>query len=693
MYKRIISVVFISILFLCNIYSSIVIDGNLSEDIWQNAKCITGFKTYDPVSGDFPPESTVVYYSFDDNAIYFAFKCFEKSPVNSLTANMDDAYRDEVLYIYLDTYNDKKKAYVFYIYNTGENRQALYSDAASGEFDYNWNTIIYSATQLTDYGWVCEVKIPFNSLKFQKKNIQDWNVLFFRNYTIKDITTIYPPIKREVKKLSGGMVIKEIKINKRFYNLKFVPYGIGTYEKEYTDSLNYTYDKDGRAGGDIWFNPTNNLTCNITINPDFSQIEADVVQFTTNERYMLYYSETRPFFMEGSTYLSDPLNLLYTRRIQNPLYGVKIVGKELNTDIGFLHSRDNGINNGERGYYNALKLSKDFNDNLSTGLFAGNKEYESGLVNDSVRIQGLYSRISSFNIDYNKGFFNAYIEGAAGFNCRNTDTIKNYSRGYEFYSYLKRYDGKLYNLISVEGSSPGYINDMGYFQRNDIYKIRFDNAYLQNISKKYLQYVQYMLYAQYNSNFKGEMIEMSTTPRILVRSDNIMFALGGTLKRENYLDSIYNYAYITQNFLFRPGQSLYFLILYKYGNGINYSENYLGIKHILYSGITYSPINKLYLNLSGSMNRFYNSQNNHLIWNLWYVNANIIYKFTHKFYSRLTAQLNMETKEGFFSELLTYEFNSMSAIYIGITQDFKKDKNFRFNDYVIFGKISYLFDF
>jgi hypothetical protein len=244
MYKRIISVVFVSILFLCNLYSSIVIDGNLSEDIWQNAKSITGFKTYDPVSGDFPPESTVVYYSFDDNAIYFAFKCFEKSPVNSLTANMDDAYRDEVLYIYLDTYNDKKKAYVFYIYNTGENRQALYSDAASGEFDYNWNTIIYSATQLTDYGWVCEVKIPFNSLKFQKKNIQDWNVLFFRNYTIKDITTIYPPIKREVKKLSGGMVIKEIKINKRFYNLKFVPYGIGTYEKEYTDSLNYTYDKD-----------------------------------------------------------------------------------------------------------------------------------------------------------------------------------------------------------------------------------------------------------------------------------------------------------------------------------------------------------------------------------------------------------------------------------------------------------------
>ncbi len=693
MYKRIISVVFISILFLCNIYSSIVIDGNLSEDIWQNAKSITGFKTYSPISGKPAPESTVVYYTFDNDAIYFAFKCFEKTVVDQQIVRMDNAYRDEILSIYLDTYNDKKKAYIFYIYNTGENSQALYLDGPSGEYDYNWNTIIYSATQLTDYGWVCEVKIPFKSLKFQNKRIQDWNVLFFRNYSDKGISAAYPYVEMGGRKLSMAMKIKGIEIDKKYFNLKIVPYGIGTFEKEYTDSLNYIYNKDGRAGGDIWFNPTNNLTCNITINPDFSQIEADVVQFTTNERYMLYYSETRPFFMEGSTYLSDPLNLLYTRRIQNPLYGVKIVGKELNTDIGFLHSRDNGINNGERGYYNALNLCKDFNNNLSLGLFTGNKEYESGLVNDSVRIQGLYNRIGSLYADYSRGFYNAYIEGVAGFNCKNIDTIKNYSRGYKFYVFLKRYDGILYNQISVKGSSPDYINDMGYFQRNDIYKIQFDNAYMQNISKKYLQYVQYMLYTKYNGNFKGELIEMSLTPSIYMKSDNMSFLLENILKRENYIDSTYNYMYVAPVVSFRKGSILSFFVLYRYGNQINYIDNYLGISHLIHPSVTFSPSSKFYINLRGTMNRFYNLPDMQMIWNLWYVMATIRYKFTNQFYSKSIAQLNMETKEGFFSELLTYEFNSMSAIYIGITQDFEKNNNFRFNDFVIFGKISYLFDF
>jgi hypothetical protein len=691
MCKRFICVVVISIFIICNLYSSIIIDGNLSDNLWNSSKCVTGFKTYDPVSGNSPPESTVIYYTFNDNAIYFAFKCYEKSPANPLTANKDDVYRDEFISIYLDTYNDRSKAYVFYIYPTGENEQALYTVAALGDLDYNWNTIIYSATQLTGYGWVCEIKIPFSSLKFQKKNIQDWNVLFFRHY--KDITTVYPPIKREAKKLSGGMVIKEIKINKRFYNLKIVPYGIGTYEKEYSDSLNYTYNKDGRAGADVWFNPTNNLTCNITINPDFSQIEADVVQFTTNERYMLYYTETRPFFMEGNTYLSDPLNLLYTRRIQNPLYGIKIVGKELNTDIGFIHSRDNGIDDGERGYYNALNIKKHFSDNLSMGLFAGNKEYESDLIDDSLREQGLYSRISSFNIDYSKGIFNAYLEGVAAFSCYNIDTIKDYSRGYEFYSYLNRYDGKLTNYISIECNSPGFANKMGYYEMNDYYEINSNNSYMQYIKNNYLQFVYYFLSMKYNTNFENKLNHMSAIPGIYIKSKNCSFSIDGILKRERYFDSTYNYAYIMPNILFNPGNVFRFSITYRYGNGINYSDNYLGINHILNSSISYSPVNKLYLNLSGSMNRFYNSQNNYLIWNLWYINANINYEFSHNLHSRLTAQLNMETKKGFISELLTYKFNSMSAIYIGITQDFEKYNNFKFNDFVIYGKISYLLDF
>lgn len=693
MCKRIVSVVFISLLFLCNLYSSIIVNGDLSEDIWQNAKSVTGFKTYSPISGKPAPESTVVYYTFDDNAIYFAIKCYEKITVDQLIVKMDNAYRDEVLSIYLDTYNDKKKAYVFYIYNTGENSQSLYLGTPTGEFDHNWNTIIYSATQLTDYGWVCEVKIPFKSLKFQNKSIQDWNVLFIRNYTAKGISTAYPYIKMGGRKLCSSMKIKGIKIDKRFFNLKIVPYGIGTFEKEYTDSVSFTYDKEGKVGGDIWFNPTNNLTCNVTINPDFSQIEADVVQFTTNERYMLYYSETRPFFMEGSTYLSDPLNLLYTRRIQNPLYGVKIVGKELNTDIGFLHSRDNGIDEGERGYYNALNLCRDINGNLSLGLFAGNKEYESGLINDSVRIQRLYNRIGSLYADYSRGFFNAYIEGVAEFSCNNIDIIKNYSRGYEFYVFLKRYDGILYNLISVEGNSPDYINDIGYFQRDDIYKIRFDNAYMQNVSKKYLQYIQYILYTKYSGNFKGELIEMSSTPWIYMKSDNMSFSLESTLKRENYIDSTYNYIYVIPALSFKKENILSFYISYRYGNQINYTDNYLGISHLFHSGCTFSPLSKFYINLTGTMNRFYNLQDMQLIWNIWYVRTTIRYKFTNQFYSKLIAQLNMETKEGFFSELLTYEFNSMSAIYLGITQDFEKNNNFEFNDFVIYGKISYLFDF
>ncbi|NIA23696.1 MAG: hypothetical protein GWP03_06025, partial [Proteobacteria bacterium] len=116
-----------------NLYSSIIVDGALTDSAWSNAKHITGFKTYTPISGEAPPESTDVYYTFDNNAIYFAFVCYEKDPVNPRTTNIDNAYREENISVYLDTYNDKNKAYLFTFYPTGENYQALYSDAAEGE--------------------------------------------------------------------------------------------------------------------------------------------------------------------------------------------------------------------------------------------------------------------------------------------------------------------------------------------------------------------------------------------------------------------------------------------------------------------------------------------------------------------------------------------------------------------------------
>ena len=141
MCKKIVGVVLLAILIICNLYSSIIINGNLSDNLWNNAKCVTGFKTYDPISGNFPPESTVIYYTFDDGAIYFAFKCYEKSPMNPLTTNKDDVYRDEFISIYLDTYNDKCKAYVFNIYPTGENEQALYTGATLGNLDFNWKKL------------------------------------------------------------------------------------------------------------------------------------------------------------------------------------------------------------------------------------------------------------------------------------------------------------------------------------------------------------------------------------------------------------------------------------------------------------------------------------------------------------------------------------------------------------------------
>ncbi len=674
-----------------NLYSSIIIDGSLSDSAWTNAKHIAGFKTYDPISGEAPPESTDVYYTFDNSAIYFAFVCHEKSPVNPKATNIDNAYREEKVSVYLDTYNDKNKAYVFTFYPTGENDQALYTDAAMGDWDDHWNTIVYSATKLTYNGWVCETKIPFNSLKFQKKNIQDWNILFFRNY--KDVSTVYPPVKKQNKLLKGGMIVKGIKINKRFYNLKLVPYGMGTYEKKYTDSLNYTFNKGGRAGADIWFNPTNNLTCNITINPDFSQIEADAVQFTTNQRFMLYYPETRPFFMEGSTYFSDPLFLFYTRRIQNPMYGIKIVGNELNTDIGFLHNGDRDTDGNLTGYYNMLSLNKNLNRNLSLGLMAGDKEYKAPSLNDSIFVQGLYNRLGALNLDYKKGIFSAYAEGGMDFACVNNDTLKDYTRGYTFHGYIKRFDGKLFNALTLTLISPSYTNDLGYFQQNDYRNIDFTTAYLQNKNSKHLQYIQYMLFSNMVTKFNGTFDHFNVTPKVFIKMENIAFASAGTYRRERYLDSLYNYLSTTNLIVYNPGSYFNVFLVYKYGNDVNYTENYLGISHIFNGSVTYSPIEKLYIKLNGGLNRFYNPATDSLAWNIWFIDASLKYKFTHDFSSRLDSRINMETKEGFISELLTYEFNSMSAAYLGITQNFENDNKFVFKDFVLFGKISYLFNF
>lgn len=296
------------------INSTIKIDGKLDDEAWRDIKPIDSFVDALPIEGAEPTQRTEIKMVYDNQAIYVSGKMFDTAPDSVLheLGNRDDGdLNADKVRVVIDTYNTRADAYDFGLYASGVQTDSKFSDET---FDAVW----HSATQLTNEGWVFEMKIPYSAIRFAKTEEQIWAMQITRSIRRnREFIQWNLTPKADDNPMKFWGTLENLKDIKPPLRLSLTPYLSTYYERQpvYTDAENYEYANaiSYRAGADIKYGINESFTLDMSLLPDFGQVKSDdkVKNLSYSE---IVYDENRPFFKEG-TELFNHFGLFYSRRI------------------------------------------------------------------------------------------------------------------------------------------------------------------------------------------------------------------------------------------------------------------------------------------------------------------------------------------------------------------------------------------
>ncbi len=395
----------LKVLHLKKVNAEIKIDGVI-DPIWNTADSATNFFQLAPYYGKKPNWPTVAKILTTDDAIYCLMICYEdKKDIQANTGTLDNT-SGEIVSLMLDTFDDRKTAYKFAVTASGVRADARLLDDARNR-DYSWDGIWFASTKIYNWGYVVEMKIPYKSIQYNK-SLTYWGIDFDRwiPYLSEDLYwNKYEQNEGLRVSKFGKLEFDNFKPTVTGLNLEIYPVGISKADYIGNGLNNSIFSSDAKykispnLGLDVMYNPSPELKFQLTVNPDFAQIEADPYQFNIS-RYETYFSERRPFFTEGNeifmpagkqhnTGFYSPLELFYSRRIGQKLpdgsdvpliLGTKAFGRIDDWEYGgFLALTDQKsyLDNDStvlepRAVFGSARLKKQFGENSSIGtLFVG----------------------------------------------------------------------------------------------------------------------------------------------------------------------------------------------------------------------------------------------------------------------------------------------------------------------------------
>jgi len=312
-----------------------VIDGVLDDAVWQGAPLASGqFVTYNPAFGAKLPQTTEAWLAYDKKYLYAAFFCHDTEPgqIKTSVTRRDNIFNDDWVGFSIDTFNSRQNGYEFFINPSGIQGDLL-NTAGQGENsapDWVWD----SAGRITADGYQVEVRIPWKSIRFRSGADVTMGVLFWRRISRLGQSGSWPDLPPGAGLLNSHTTVRLENLERPLV-LEVLP--SFTYSR---DQVRQTPDEWAPAenspdfGVGVKYGLTSSITAEATVNPDFSQVESDAFQVEVNQRYPIFYSEKRPFFMENMGIFSlaatngdfNMSTAVHTRTIVDPLWGVKTTG-------------------------------------------------------------------------------------------------------------------------------------------------------------------------------------------------------------------------------------------------------------------------------------------------------------------------------------------------------------------------------
>jgi hypothetical protein len=306
---------------------TIRVDGRLDDVGWRNAVPVTDFTQKEPVEGAEPTERTEVYFAFDADALYVGARMYSRDvdTIRAPLSRRDVVDQTDLIAVYLDTFLDRRTAYAFAVTPSGVRMDRYYSRDAEWAWDNSFDPVWEAKAAKTATGWTAEMWIPFSQLRFNDMAEQVWGLNVYRNVPFRNERDFWIATARTESRFASqfGTLhgIRDIEPSRR---LELAPYIAGSStingDRDPADPFDDGRNLSGRVGADMKMGLGPNLTLNMTVNPDFGQVEADPAEVNLSG-FETFFDERRPFFTENARLLTLGNNHFYSRRIGAPPTG------------------------------------------------------------------------------------------------------------------------------------------------------------------------------------------------------------------------------------------------------------------------------------------------------------------------------------------------------------------------------------
>jgi hypothetical protein len=339
-----------------------VIDGKLDDEIWKTAAVFKDFHQINPGDNIAPSKPTEAMIGYDSRTLYLGFHCYdEPDKIRATVAKRDEVFNEDNVRVFLDTFNDQRRAYVL-----GWNPLGVQADGIMTEgsgTDFSVDIVMESKGVITSDGWTLEVAIPFKSLRYEAGKGKLWGIDLWRNIDrFNDEMDAWMPNSRDISsQLAQQGHITGLENISTERTLEVIPSVTLSETGKRVNALtpaDLAFDPTRLDPGRLLNEPlkfdvgvtakyslTPTVTLDLAVNPDFAQVEADQTVVTANQRFPIFFEEKRPFFLEGIDIFQTPIQAVHTRSIVDPDVAVKLSGKRGKNTFGLLVASDNAPGN------------------------------------------------------------------------------------------------------------------------------------------------------------------------------------------------------------------------------------------------------------------------------------------------------------------------------------------------------------
>jgi len=476
-----------------------VIDGRLDETEWRAASVISEFHQVQPGDNLPPSYRTEIFLGCDARFLYIGIKATdEPGRVRATIAKRDDLLGDDHVRIYLDTFDDQRRAYVLIFNPLGVQQDGILTEGSDA--DYSVDIVMQSKGLLTADGYTIEVAIPFRSLRYEAGSRKAWGLHVVRRIRhLNDEEDSWMPLVRgkagflaQEGRLTGLEAIAADRTLEIIPSLTVSETGKRVPARSQTGrQANPGLSDAGRfinpavemhPGLTMKLGLASNATLDLAMNPDFAQVEADQVVVTANQRFPIFFEEKRPFFLEGIDIFQTPLKVVHTRTIIDPDFALKLSGKRGRNTFGLLLASDNAPGDfseeertdpivrptierfiGKNAYIGVLRLKRDLGRESNLGLIATSYDF----IDKHNRVLGIDGR---WSIDPHDVITLQALATTAHRLFYDPDADKNLYRTGNGFGYMAQYQrsGRHLNLaLSGVGRTHDYVADVGFTSRTD----------------------------------------------------------------------------------------------------------------------------------------------------------------------------------------------------------------------------------